>query len=471
MNRRDFLLSMASVLGGTACATAARRVPRRPPNIVLILIDDLGWRDVGCYGGEAFETPNVDRLAAQGLRFTQAYANCTVCSPSRAALMTGKNPARLGFTGHITAIGKHRHPEGSRILPPDDKMYVPHEEVTLAEALKPAGYASASVGKWHLGHEGYWPEDQGFDINIGGWTHGSPPSYFHPYTKPNQEWNPSIPTLKGGQPGDYLTDRLTTDAIGFMEDNRDRPFFLYLTHYAVHTPLQAPKDLADKYRRKLDGTGTPIDPAYAAMVDNTDTNVGRVLDALDRLGLTDDTVVVFFSDNGGRQKSASNAPLREGKGWVYEGGLRVPLIIRWPGRVPEGQVCDEPVIGTDLYPTFVELAGPEARAGSPLDGISLTPLWNGADHLDRDTLYWYYPHYHPTAKLPAAAIRKGDFKLVETYDPPNIELFNLTDDLSEQTNLAAAMPDKVNELRAEFEEFLDRVGAIRHTMNPDRQPD
>ncbi len=466
LTRRDFVKTIAGMIG-TGALGAKAHASQRPPNVVLILIDDLGWRDLGCYGGAEFETPRIDRLAREGMRFTNAYSNCPVCSPSRAALLTGKNPARLQFTGHITAIERHRHPDGSRILPPDDLMHIPLEEVTLAEALKPAGYVSASIGKWHVGGEGFWPEDQGFDENIGGWTHGSPPSYFYPYKNPDKDWNPSIPTLHGGKPGEYLTDRLTDESIRFIETHRDKPFFLYLTHYAVHFPLQAPKELVQKYERKLAGKNSGIDPTYAAMVENMDSNTGRVLDTLDRLGLTENTVVIFYSDNGGEGDATNNSPLRRDKSWLYEGGIRVPLIVKWPGRVEAGTVCHEPVIGSDLYPTISELAGEEARQGEPLDGVSLVPLLEGADRLNRDALYWYYPHY-PKSKEPGAAIRKRNYKLIDFYDPPRMELYNLANDLSEQHNLVERMPEKAQSLRAELYRFLERVDAKMHTLNPNR---
>lgn len=466
ISRRAFLqfAAGASLFAATGQQGHAQN---RPPNVVLIYIDDLGWRDLACYGGELFETPHIDKLAAEGMRFTQAYANCPVCSPSRAALMTGKNPARLGFTGHITAIGRHRHPEGSRLLPPDDKTFLPLDEVTIADALKSRGYVSASIGKWHLGPEGFWPEDQGFDVNVGGWTHGSPPSYFHPYTRPSSDWNPSIPTLDGGEDGDYLTDRLTDEAIGFIESNKERPFFLYLTHYAVHTPLQAPKDLVEKYRTKLEGTDAKIDPIYAAMVENMDTNVGRVLETLERLDLEEDTLVIFSSDNGGWQRSASNAPLREGKGWLYEGGIRVPQIMRWPGRIDAGVECDVPTMGTDLYSTILDVAGADVPE-SDIDGVSVAPLWDEREYTERESFYWYYPHYHSTALRPGAAVRKGDYKLIETYDPQGVELYDLRQDLSETTNLAERMPEKTAELLAELRGYLDDVSAIPPTLNPDR---
>lgn len=466
VSRRRFLATAMAAL--PAIHTATAQESKRPPNIVLILIDDLGWRDLGCYGrDEVFETPNIDRLATQGMRFTQAYANCPVCSPSRAALLTGKDPARLHFTGHITAIGKHRYPDNSRIIPPDDYMYLRREETTLAEALKPAGYISASIGKWHLGEQGFWPEDHGFDVNVAGWTHGSPPSYFDPYEKPDQEWNSSIPTLDSREPGEYLTDRLTDDAIQFVEENRERPFFLYLSYYAVHTPLQAPAKLVEKYRKKFEGRDTGVKPTYAAMVEKVDQNVGRVLETLDRLDLAEDTIVVFFSDNGGEQDATTNAPLRESKSWVYEGGIRVPLILRWPGRVAEGTTCEEPVIGADLFATLVNAAGLGPVAIEELDGVDLAPLFDGSGKLDERSLFWYYPHYSKSQQ-PGAAVRRGDWKFVEFYDPHRIELYNLADDPGETTGLAFANTGKLIELKKELNKHLVSVAAQRHTVREGR---
>lgn len=439
---------------------------QRKPNIVLLLIDDLGWKDVGCYGGGYFETPAIDHLATEGLRFTQAYANCPVCSPTRAALMTGKNQARVGFTGHITAIGRHRWPEKGRIIPPQDTMYLPLEEVTLAEMLKPKGYVSASIGKWHLGPEGYWPKNQGFDVNIGGWTHGSPPSYYYPYEDPTKDWNPSIPTLAPGEPGEYLTDRLTDEAVKFIQENKDNPFFLYMTHYAVHTPLEAPGDLAEKYKKKFAGKDVPIDPAYAAMVENMDMNVGRVLDTLKELNLENDTFVILTSDNGGLVTSASQAPLREGKGTVYEGGLRIPLIIKWPGHIRPGKTTDQISMSTDLFPTIDAVTGKTGPKVADIDGYDLSPLWNGEASIERKPQVWYYPHYHERSKRPGAAIRKGKYKVIETYDPVDLELYDLEADLSETTNLAKQMPEKAEELLKALHDYLNSVCKVQHTLNP-----
>ncbi len=462
----DSLPPMRTLALGVLAAAVASAAS---PNVVLFYVDDLGWKDLAVQGSEVFETPNADRLAAEGIRFTQAYAPAPVCSPSRAALMTGKTPARVGFTGHITAIARHRHPEHGRIIPPDDYMNLPAQETTLAEALAPAGYVSASVGKWHLGFPGSWPRDHGFDVNIAGQTHGSPPSHFFPYEDPKKDWNPSIETLHGGQPGEYLTDRLTDEAIGFIRENRDRPFFLYLTHYAVHTPLEAPAALVEKYRKKL-GPDSKVDPVYAAMVESMDQSLGRVLRALKDLGLEERTAVIFTSDNGGLGTVTDNQPLREGKGFLYEGGIRVPLIVRWPGVVEAGRTSEEPVVGTDLYPTIVEMAGSEARGGDVVDGRSLLPLLRGeVNKLDRD-LYWYYPHYSPQAQQPGAALRAGRWKLIEHYDPPRVELFDLAEDPGEETDLAAQLPDTRGRLLARLRALIADAGTKMHSMNPAYRP-
>lgn len=268
------------------------------PNFVIIFVDDLGETDIGVYGNDFIETPNIDNLANEGMKWTNAYSAAPICSPSRAAILTGKNTARVHFTGHITAIGSHRHPENSMIVPPNDLMFIPKDEIILPEAIKPAGYKSISIGKWHVGPKGYWPNDMGFDENVAGWTHGSPPSHFYPYEDPEKSWNPSIPTLSGGEEGEYLADRLTDEAIKFIKRNQNDPFLVYFPHYAVHTPLQAPEELVDKYKMKqLENDGNKrIDPVYAAMVDNLDQNVGRLLDEIKRIGLEENTVVIFASE-------------------------------------------------------------------------------------------------------------------------------------------------------------------------------
>jgi arylsulfatase A-like enzyme len=434
----------------------------RPPNIVHILIDDMGWTDLTCTGSDLFETPNIDRLAAQGLRFDNAYSACTVCSPTRAATMTGRYPARLHVTDWIHGSKRPR----ARLKIPEWTEYLPDAEVTLAEALQPAGYVSAIVGKWHLGdgpeHD---PRRQGFDINIAGFGAGSTPSHFSPY---------KIPTLEDGPKDEYLTDRLTAEACRFITANRDRPFFLYLPHYTVHTPIQAKPELIEKYRKKIQPGMRHKNPAYAAMIESLDEGVGRLLTTLDAEGIADRTIVVFTSDNGGLMEpgaSTVNVPLRVGKGSAYEGGVRVPLIVRWPGVTPAGSVCHEPVMSIDFFPTYLAAAGLPPRDDIDIDGRSLVGLLHDpAARLDREQLYWHYPHYHPGGATPYGAIRARDWKLIEFYEDDHVELYNLADDLGETRDLARSLRDKAAALRRQLHDWRQSVGAQMPTPNPDYDP-
>lgn len=460
----------------SADAAIAPRTAR--PNLVFILADDLGWRDLGCYGSTFYETPNLDRLAAKGMRFTDAYAACSVCSPTRASILTGKYPARLHLTDWLP--GRPDRPD-QRLNRPVILPHLPLEEVTIAEALKDAGYRTAFIGKWHLGGPGFYPDQQGFELNIGGCELGHPPSYFSPYR---------IPTLPDGPQGEYLTDRLTGEALKFIEANRDRPFLLYLAHYAVHNPQQAKADLIGKYRAKAaklppasgpefrpEGRGRTRQiqnqPVYAAMVQSLDESVGRVLDKLAELGLEENTIVVFTSDNGGLSTAegspTANAPLRAGKGWSYEGGVREPLLIRWPGVTPPGSVCHAPIMSTDYYPTLLEMARLPLRPRQHRDGVSLVPLLQGGTLPERP-LFWHYPHYSNQGGGPSGAIRLGDFKLIEWFEDMRVELFNLQDDLGEQHDLAARMPEKVAALRQQLHDWRRSVDAQMPTPNPDYRP-
>lgn len=467
LSRRQFLQTGAAA---TVSASVSGQ-SQRPLNVILFLVDDLGWMDLGCQGSTFYETPHTDRLAAEGVRFTDAYSNCPVCSPSRAALMTGKYPGSVGFTGHITAILRHRYKPHGRVIPPDDYMFLRHSETTLAEALKPAGYASASIGKWHLGSEAYWPEQQGFDLNVGGYDHGSPPSYFDPYTSPDKDWNPDIPTLEDRQPGEYLTDRLTDEAVDFIESRREQSFFLYMTHFAVHTPLEAPADLVRKYEKKLNQDDSQINATYAAMIEKTDDSLGKIVAKLEELGLRENTVILFASDNGGLQEVTRNVPLREGKGFLYEGGIRTPFIVSWLGRIPGGRISEEPVTGADIYPTVAELAGDAAKPGKT-DGRSLAALLLDPDSEQAErSLYWYYPHYSPQARRPGAAVRRGRYKLIEHYDPSTVELYDLEADISETRDLSASQPELAAELRADLQRWVDDHVAIPHRLNPDYDPE
>ena len=445
--------------GGGAFAARSER-----PNVVVILIDDLGWSDVGCYGSRFYETPNIDRLAAEGVRFTDGYAASPVCSPTRAALMTGKYPARLHLTDFL--VNRRFRPD-SPILPAPYRHELPLEEVTIADALKPFGYTSAHIGKWHLGPEPYSPENQGFDINIGGTNSGMPASFFWP------RWGDN-PPIVGNFEGEYLPDRLAAEAVRFIEDHKDRPFFLHLSHYAVHIPLEAKQEMIRKYEEKPKPPGGQNNPIYAAMVESVDQSVGRVMDALARVGIDERTVVFFTSDNGGlsiggrpNTPATCSAPLRAGKGQLYEGGIRVPFIVKWPGVTTAGTTCEVPVHSIDFFPTILEMAGADAvTTNGPIDGESIVPLLKGDGRLQRDALYWHYPHFSNQLERPGGAIRVGDLKLIERYEDGTVELYNLADDIGERSDLTLEMPDTARALRDRFRDWRQSVNANMPVPNP-----
>ena len=451
-------LSRRTFLGAAPALVSAAR---ERLNFVFILIDDLGWRDLGCQGSTFYETPNIDRMAAQGMRFTDAYAACPVCSPSRAAVMTGRYPARLHLTDWIP--GRKQWPT-ARLLTPQFNQQLPLAEVTLAEALKGVGYATASIGKWHLGGTGFYPEQQGFDLNVGGTERGSPASYFGPFDLPN---------LTGGSPEEYLTDRLNQEAMKFIEANRSRPFFLYLPHFAVHIPLQARKQLIAHYQAKARPEEPQRDPVYAAMIHSVDEAVGLLMRKLDELGIAGRTVVFFTSDNGGliyegasKAPVTSNVPLRAGKGHVYEGGIRVPLIVHAPGIVKPGAVTVAPAASQDFFPTILELAGVKPPAGHVIDGRSLVPALRASGAVRREALYWHYPHYSNQGGVPAGAVRQGDFKLIEFYEDGRLELYNLQDDIGERRNLVRRLPKKAAELHGLLKRWRASVKAVMPSPNP-----
>jgi arylsulfatase A len=441
----------------TRSATAASAPP---PNIILILADDLGWTDLACYGSDFYETPHIDQLAREGMKFTQAYSACTVCSPTRASILTGKYPARLHVTDWIPGLP----PENPKLLVPDWTKYLSLEEVSIARRFKSAGYATASIGKWHLGDKEYFPEKHGFDINIAGSQAAAPTSYFAPY---------KIATLPDGPAGEYLTDRLGGEAVRFIEQQKDKPFFLYVAHFAVHMPVQGKKALLQKYRAKLRPGLTHTNAVYAAMLESLDDTVGHIRRKLDELNLASRTAIIFASDNGARVPTSSNLPLRVGKGSCYEGGTRVPLIVHWPQVTKPASVCDSPVISMDLFPTLLEIAGLEKTNRSGVDGLSLVPLLRQSGELQRDALFWHYPHYQHYqlgGTTPYGAIRAGDFKLIEFFGDMRVELYNLREDIGEQRNLAAQMPGKVDELRARLHEWRKEVGAQMPSRNPNYDP-
>jgi arylsulfatase A-like enzyme len=436
-------------------AKASQRDSRGRPNIVLILADDLGWADLGCYGNTYHQTPNLDRLAAQGMRFTDAYAASSVCSPTRSSILSGKYPARNDLTIWLGG----RSPAHAQLLDAPFATELALEEVTIAETLKTAGYATASVGKWHLGGEPYYPQHQGFDVNVAGTSAGSPAGgYFLP-NKMN---------LPGAKKGEYLTNRLTDEALKFIDAHQREPFFLYLPYHAVHTPIQGKKELVELYEKRIKTGQRNTNTAYAAMVHTLDENVGRIMVKLDELRLADRTAVFFFSDNGGYHRVTSNAPLRAGKGYSYEGGHREPLIVRLPGRVEAGSVSSAPVVSVDFYPTILELAGAagDPRHNASLDGISIVPLLEGTGVPKREAIYWHYPHYSPQGGTPSGAIRVGDFKLIEFFEDGHLELYNLAEDLGEATDLVDAMPEMARKLHQMLVAWRERVDAKMPSPNP-----
>ena len=459
------------------------------PNILMILIDDLGWMDLSCYGSSFYETPCLDRLAASGLRFTQAYATSPVCSPTRTSLMTGRYPARVGITNWIPGGRRGRLCEAPNL------HWLPLTETSVASALREGGYQTWHVGKWHLGDEAFRPEAHGFDINIGGCHFGHPHGGY---------WAPwDIPGLGETAAGTHLTDHLTDRAIGLLR-GRDpaRPFFLNLWHYAVHTPIQAPEALIGKYQRKAarlgldrapafaDGGEMPVlptapgqpmprirrriiqsDPAYAAMVEQLDTAIGRLLAALDELDLARDTLVVFTSDNGGLATAEGsptcNAPLSEGKGWDREGGVRVCQIVRWPGRVAAGTTCEVPVQSCDWYPSFLAAAGLPLRPGQHRDGVDLAPLLSGRGALAPRTLFWHFPHYGNQGGQPASWALRDGWKLVHRYESGRDELFNLAEDLAERHDRSGERPDIRAGLRQELAAWQRDVEAVEPVPDPE----
>jgi len=469
-----FFAAMLVAILSMPATSAVAQAPSRP-NVLFVLVDDLGWADIGCYGADLHKTPNIDRFAAGALRMTDAYAAAPVCTPTRASIMTGKAPARLHMTIWFEASGSP--PRNRPLIPPVTVGNLPHEEVTLAERFHAAGYHTVHLGKWHLGDAAHYPETQGFDDNIGGTFWGAPFTFFWPYrgSKPGR-WGGEfryVPHLEGGHDGEYLTDRLTDEALKVINADDDRPFFLYLAFHTVHTPIEGKPELVARYRRQLAPSLHHQNATYAAMVHSLDENVGRLLAALDERKLADDTIVVFTSDNGGfvnpyeGETVTNNHPLRSGKGSLYEGGIRVPMAIRWPGVTSPGATCSEPVLSTDLHPTLVEMAGlePSISPTDGLDGMSLVPLLeNPTATFDREALYFHYPHYYATT-TPASAVRTRDWKLIEYQEDGHLELYNLADDLSETNDLAGSMPDRAARLRGQLDSWRTEVDAQMATPN------
>jgi len=471
VKRRDFLKAIsigAASLTMPGCDESALQLsegnaPKKKPNFIFIFIDDLGWKDVGFTGrapgsggpSRYYETTNIDKLADQGVIFTNAYSNAPNCAPTRACLISGQYSPRHGV--YTVGTSERGRANLRKLVPTPNTTNLDSRIVTIPEALKSGGYTSACIGKWHLGNkEPFRPKDQGFDVEFQR-KHGG---HF-------------------SKEGEYLTNRLTDEAVKFIETNRDRPFFLYLSHHAVHTPIQAKKELIEKYKKKKPDN-EHNNPTYAAMIESVDQSVATVMDKLDELGLTDNTVVFFFSDNGGYANATSMVPLRGSKGMLYEGGIRVPMAIRWPGKARPGRLCDVPVIGIDFYPTMLEMAGVPKPSGHILDGQSIVGLLTAKkSKFKKRPIFWHFPAYlesynekqWPWRTTPASAVRNGNWKLIEFFEDGRLELYNIKDDIGEKNDLAGTMPDKVEELARKLVEWRKSVGApIPTEKNPQYDP-
>ncbi len=505
MNRRKFLqwMGVAGAAAFSGCHNFAHSGAKKThPNIIFILADDLGARDLTCYGSEFYETPNLDRLAAEGMKFTNAYAASPVCAPTRAAIFAGKHPARMGINFILNdGLVSRKY----KLKPPHCETEMKLSEITFAEHLQKAGYKTFFAGKWHLGkEEKYYPQHQGFGVNIAGHSAGQPATYFYPYKSDANDGYFDVPDLEGGTEGEYLTDRLTGEMIRLIKENKDSSFLSFLSYYSPHTPLEGKPELVEKYIKKakkmgLDGIEkfdiecnacfdyraevqgdyaqtilVQKNAVYAAMIESIDQNVGRLMEFLDKEGLADNTVIIFYSDNGGFSTftgmpdwlkdniPTSNTPLRAGKGWLYEGGVRVPLIMRWNNVIKPGRQCDYPVTSVDFYPTIIDIAGIEQNV-QHLDGISLLPILQGRDKLDRDALYWHIPHYHSSGLCPSGAIRWKDYKLIEYFEDGRIELFDLSKDESEKNDISLQKPAIAAKLKKMLSDWRDDVGAAMPT--------
>ena len=460
----------------------------KKPNVVFILVDDLGWKDLGCYGSSFYETPNIDLLASQSYRFTNAYSSNPVCSPTRASIMTGKHPSRIGITDWITPENPpseswNKLRENQKLIQPKNEHALPLEEFTMAEALQSAGYPTFYAGKWHLGDVGFFPQDQGFEINKGGHIKGSPPGgYYTPYKNPQ---------LKDGPEGEYLTDRLTDESIAFIEENKENPFFLYLAFYTVHTPIQPNLKFLEKFKqkRKLLKDSLPIkvkeqkgftvlnqyNASYASMIYALDQNIGRLIDKLNSLKLLENTLIIFTSDNGGlstlisktvngRSAPTSVSPLRAGKGWAYEGGIRVPLIIKPPNNF-QTKIIDAPANSMDYYPTVLDYTGIGLNPGQHMDGISLKPLLDGKTEVTHKQIFWDFPHYHGSGWTPGRAMRCGPWKLIYFFENDIYEFYNLDDDIGEQNNLVSIYPERFKEMKKLLNVWSEEINAKKPMIN------
>ncbi|MDO5980236.1 sulfatase [Flavivirga spongiicola] len=437
------------------------------PNIIFVLVDDLGWSDLSFMGNPVYETPNLDKLSNEGVMFTNAYAPAANCAPSRACIMSGKNTPRHGI--YTVGSSKRGKSKDRKIVPTPNIKTLRDNFITLAEVLKNSGYTNASMGKWHLSED---PKTQGFDINIGGSHAGHPKSYFSPYRNKN---------LEDGIKGEYLTDRLTNEAIGFIKKNKKKPFFLYLPYFTVHTPLQGKQNLVEKYKTKINGDKR-FSARYGAMVESMDENVGRLMHALKEFKIEENTMVIFMSDNGGLASVSSQFPLRGGKGSYYEGGIRVPCIIKWPNKIKEAKKTDTPITGLDIFPTLRDIVGDSTD--NSLDGMSLLPLLAENKSIEERSLFWHFPIYLESVNpkeeeardslfrtRPGSVIRKGKWKLHEYFEDGDMELYNLETDIGERTNLFEENPDKAKALYDELEAWRIKTNApIPTELNPAYQP-
>ncbi len=489
MKKREKLIILVLFLVLLGAAPRQKKDEKKfiRPNVIFIVVDDLGWRDVGFMGSGFYETPYLDRLARQGIIFSNAYSSCAVCSPSRASLLTGRYPVRMGITdwirgsnngSKIPADGKnpdgYEKEKGAFLKTPVNALWMEKEEVTLAEVLKKEGYSTAHIGKWHLGFDDWFPEKQGFDINIGGVDFGEPPGYFDPY----EAGKLKIKNLNSRMKGEYLTDREGDEAVNYIRTNKDKPFYLNLWHYAVHTPLQAKKEMEQKYLNKTKADKTMPDwiaekddmnahfrsreplngqrnPTYAAMIESIDLAFGRIMKTLEEEGILNNTIIVFTSDNGGHIVATDNSPAKMGKGHASEGGIRVPLAIWFPEQIKPQSVCETPVMGIDLFPTLLSMTGSKYVPVNKIDGTDLTPLFKQKGKIKERDLFWHYPHYWWGMKVkPYSIIRSGEWKLIKNYEDNSLELYNIKEDIGETVNLASSEKGLVKKLNARFDSWI-----------------
>ena len=473
---------LASLLTSVlACGSHTKKEIKtvKQPNIIFFLVDDMGWMDTSINGSEYYETPNMERLAKMGMKFTHAYAANPLCSPTRSSILTGQDPARVRITmpgGHLPPnpnqdLSAKKGAPWQKMATPDSRTFLTTNQFTIAEALKENGYTTAHIGKWHLGQKGYWPEDHGFDINIGGQQHPGPPSYFSPY---------KIPNLPNGEKHEYITDRVTKEAINFLENQtKDQPFFLNVWQYGVHAPYQAPKALIAKYEAKKDPRGKQNSPIMGGMMEKVDESLGAILDKLEALDIMEDTVIVFYSDNGGNMYDVvngdfptNNYPLSFGKGNIYEGGIRVPCIVSWKGKIKPNSTSDEIIQSTDFYPTLLDITNTKQNPEQKLDGISLSDLLTKQKPLNRKAVFSHFPHYVPaTGNYPTTAVWHEDYKLLKVYGEgpnrtPEYKLFNLKEDISESNNIAANEEKLVQSMTKMLDNYLNDIDALVPVKNP-----